>query len=132
MKNAWNFKIELESKNVFDEISEKYDIDIPEELREFIIENNAASPDANCVNINGVERVYSETLSFNMEETEATTFISVMDAINDQNYIPFALDPFGNVFCYSVEDKTISFYDHESDDIEDTNVSLTDFLDSLH
>ena len=132
MKNAWNFKIELESKNVFDEISEKYDIDIPEELREFIIENNAASPDANCVNINGVERVYSETLSFNMEETEATTFVSVMSAINDQNYIPFALDPFGNVFCYSVEDKTISFYDHESDAIEDTNVSLTDFLDSLH
>ena len=128
----WSFKIDLKTLDVFDSISEKYGFEFPQDLRNFIIENNAASPDANCVDIHGVERVYDETLSFNTEEDEVTTFYSIADVVDIQKYIPFALDPFGNLFCYSITKGTIAFYEHEEDDMVDTDLDLNAFLNSLH
>ena len=130
--NTWNFKIELESAGVFDRLSDEYGFDFPLDLQKFIIENNGASPEEDCVEINGVERVYDETLSFNEAEEEATTVFDVMKSIDNDDYVPFARDPFGNYFCYSVEKGTISFYDHEEDRIEDTDLSLEEFIKSLH
>ena len=130
--NTWNFKIELKTTDVFDKLSDDYGFDFPSDLQKFIIENNGASPEDDCVDINGVERVYDETLSFNETEEEATTVFDVMKSIDNNEYVPFARDPFGNYYCYSIENGTISFYDHEEAEIENTSLSLEDFIKSLH
>ena len=132
MDNKWNYKIDLKTLDVFDLVEKEYDIDFPNDLKTFIVEHNAASPDQYCVDVCGIERVYSETLSFNMEEPDATTFLSIKDAIKDRNYIPFALDPFGNFFCYSIKDSEISFYNHEEESFDNTGKSLDDFILSLY
>lgn len=128
MMNNWNYKIELRNTAVFDKISK----DFPDELKDFIIENNAASPDKNCIDINGVECVYDETLSFNEDETEASTVFSAMKAVNDKELIPFAKDPFGNHYCYSLSDGKVAFVDHEEDAVVETNLSLDEFIESLY
>lgn len=132
MGTNWNYKINLKDESVFNSIAKAYSCEFPSELKEFIIEHNASTPDANCVDINGIERVYDETLSFNDEETEASTFASASEAVDSHLYIPFAKDPFGNYFCYSIEKNTISFYSHEEQEMDDTNMRLEEFIDSLH
>ena len=132
MKNVWRFKIDLESESVFEDISREYGVVFPEDLKEFIVENNAASPVKNCVDINGVERVYSETLSFNKTEEDATAFEAVKNTIKDRKLIPFALDPFGNIFCYSLETGKIAFYEHEEGKVDKTNIDLNSFILELH
>ena len=132
MSTNWNYKIDLKDDNVFNTIAKEYDCEFPEDLKDFIIERNATTPDANCVDINGIERVYDETLSFNEKETEASTFASASEAVENHLYIPFAKDPFGNYFCYSIESNTISFYSHEEQEMDDTDLSLEEFIDALH
>ena len=132
MNNEWSFKIELRNPEIFKEIEDKYDVEFPDSLKEFIVLNNAASPNLNCVNINGIERVYAETLSFNEDEEEALTFSYVMDTIKNFKYIPFAVDPFGNYFCYALDKDTISYYEHEENVFSDTELSLGEFIDSLY
>ncbi len=132
MSMNWNYKIDLKDEKVFNTIESEYSCKFPTDLKKFIIEHNAATPDANCVDINGIERVYDETLSYNQEETDASTFTSASKAVGSHLYIPFAKDPFGNYFCYSVKTKTIAFYSHEEQEVDDTDLSLKEFIDSLH
>ncbi|MBO5609068.1 MAG: SMI1/KNR4 family protein [Eubacterium sp.] len=132
MDNKWNFKIDLENDEVFKAIGEKYGVEFPEALKEFIIQNNAASPDADCIVIDGIERVYGETLSFNEEETEASTFNDAKFAVEDNQYLPFAIDPFGNYFCYSLTTDTIVFYDCEENTYSDSNLNLNEFIRRLY
>lgn len=132
MRTEWNFKIELKDKNVFNNISSEFANAFPEDLKQFIIEHNASSPSNNCVDINGKERVYDETLSFNPEETEASTFSSAYEAVDNPAYIPFAKDPFGNYFCYAIKNGNIAFYFHEEQEMDETDMSLEEFINSLH
>lgn len=132
MNNKWNYKIDLKDERVFKDTEEKYGIEFPENLKEFIVRNNAASPDNDCVIVDGIERVYGETLSFNKEETEASTFDAAKSAVEDNQYLPFAIDPFGNYFCYSLDTDTIVFYDYEEDTYSDSNLTLEQFLESLY
>ena len=128
MENKWNFKIDLKNTDVFDKLKTHYGIDIPNELKSFIVEANASYPEKNLIMINGVERVFEAVLSYNEDETEA---VSVFDLIkNDEfkNTIPFGLDPFGNIFCYSLKENKVYFYDHEESNFEETNYSLPQFI----
>lgn len=132
MENNWKYKIDLKTNGVFDSISKKYGISFPEELKQFIIERNAASPDNDCVDINGVEHVYTETLSFNENDTEGTLVFPIMDLFDVKKVIPFARDPFGNYFCFSLEKGTIIYYEHEEQTYEDSGLNLSEFLQNLH
>ncbi|MCR4782557.1 MAG: SMI1/KNR4 family protein [Lachnospiraceae bacterium] len=131
MSNKWLFKIDLKDESVFDEYESVLQISFPEELKSFVIENNASSPELNGVEFNGVERVYDETLSFNRYEDEASTFLSAMNSVGNKAYLPFAKDPFGNYFCYCIENGTVCFYNHEEDNIEKGNISFKKFIEVL-
>ena len=130
MSVIWDFKIEIKDNKIFDKIAEQYKVDFPMELKDFIIQNNAASPDKGCVVINGVERVYEATLSFNEDDVEATTFESAMKSIGRFDYLPFAQDPFGNYFCHKISNGTISYYDQDEDTFSDSEYSLEEFIEN--
>ena len=130
--NKWMFKIELMDNTVFDKYENKYDISIPGELRAFVTENNAANPRDNLVIIAGTERVMDAILSFNENETDAVTFETIFSAMDNKAFIPFAMDPFGNVFCYDTTDKSIVFYDHEENRYENSEKNLKEFVDSMY
>ena len=132
MSNKWLFKIDLQDESVFEKYEKDYHMVFPSELKVFVEDNNACSPELNIVELNDIERVYDETLSFNAHEEEAVTFDSAMKAVNRKECIPFARDPFGNYFCYYTANATICFYNHEEDSIENTDISFQAFIDSLH
>lgn len=127
----WLFKIELKDQKVFEDIEKKKNIEFPDDLKQFIIDYNGASPRQRKIDINGRQRIYNNTLSFNENENEATTY-NDFDGIIEGDYIPFAMDPFGNAYLYSLSNKKVAFYDHEEDDIEESDFSLHDLIENLH
>lgn len=131
MSNNWRFKIDLKMADL-NKISEIIGIEIPIDLKEFIIKFNAASPEKDCINVNGIERIVDAVLSFNLEESEATTFLSVFKSMDNKQWIPFAIDPFGNYFCYSLVKNNISFWEHEENRMIETTHSLDEFVEMLY
>lgn len=128
----WDYKIQLDNLEVFEKIESQNTLKVPEDLKRFIIDNNGAYPTPNCVDINGVERVYDATLSFNEDDNVATTVFEALKIVDNPDYIPFAQDPFGNYFCYDWKNETISFYSNEESIMDDTDLNLEMFLKSLH
>ncbi len=132
MENKWDYKIDIKNEKAFATISEMIGTDFPEDLKEFILAHNAASPEMNCVDINDIEYGYDETLSFNEDEEEATTALFVLDNIECDGYIPFARDPFGNYFLYAIDSGNIAYYSHEEQSVDDSEMDLEMFISSLH
>ena len=69
---------------------------------------------------------------FNEKEVDAMTFISAFQAINDNSFIPFAIDPFGNFYCFSLKNHTIVYYEHEEKNVTETEYSVEQFVESLY
>ena len=132
MENTWNFKIELKDDKAFEKLSQFYGVDIPKELRDFIVEANASNPEKNLIDINGAERVFETVLSFNEGEEESPSVFDLLEDKASEPIIPFGIDPFGNMFYYSLTTNKILFYNHEEDEFEDTNYSLSEFLSGLY
>lgn len=132
MSNIWRYKIDLKDNSVFKKIEVNKGIVIPKEIKEFIIEHNGESPDDNCIVINGTERVLDSVLSFNEEELDAVNFDSAFNSINNKNLIPFAVDPFGNYYCFSLVHESVCYFKHEEQKIEITNYSIKKFIENLY
>ncbi len=132
MDNEWKYKIDLRDNDVFDKLSKLYKTPFPQELKSFIVENNAASPVNKIVDIDNGEIVFSSVLSFNSSETEALSIFDVIDSHKIATAIPFGMDPFGNLFYYSLINGKVIYQKHEEDVFIHTGYSLSEFLAKLH
>ena len=132
MSVKWSFKIDLNDNMTWERVEKATGESMPKDLKTFIEDNNAASPDKSCITINKDERVVDSILSFNEKESEAATFKSAYKSVGKKQMIPFAIDPFGNYFCYSLKTNKIVFYHQEGSVLEETNYSLKKFVDSLY
>lgn len=132
MDNVWKYKIEIENTNVFYDIEKERGIKIPDELKTFISDCNAATPSKYNFLIGTVEKVLGAVLSFNRGETDIDTIFSALTTIEDKDLIPFAIDPFGNYICYSLDNNTVVFWNHETNTVSSTEKGLREFLDSLY
>lgn len=132
MSIVWKYKIALDDEKCFDKYEKEYDVVFPLELRNFILENNAASPNRDCIMIGDKERVVDTILSFNEYEEEATTFSDVYKIMENKKAIPFAADPFGNYYCYLTDIGRICFYDHEESVYYPTEYTLARFIEALY
>ena len=132
MAITWKYKIDVADNNVFAEIEEKRNISFPTELRDFILETNAATPSSYHFMVGNNERVLGAILSFNYNESDTDTVFTAFSTIEDSNLIPFGIDPFGNYICYSLKDKTVVFWNHETNEVNSTDKTLNVFLDALY
>ena len=126
MEMIWKYKIELKDLQAFEEVETLRGIHIPEELKSFVTEHNAATPSLYHFMVGSTERVFGAVLSFDKTETEADTVYPALEAIKDKNLLPFAIDPFGNYICYQLD------RNHESDEVTSTGKGLDEFAESLY
>lgn len=131
-KDNWKYGIELRDRNVFDFLAQKYEIPFPEDLRSFIEENNAAYPEMSLIDVNGSERIFEYVLSFNETEDDALSVFDVLDTVSIKTALPFASDPFGNLFFYSLVNGRILYYDQDDDKYENTGYTLESLIEGLH
>lgn len=132
MKNTWKYKIAIADENVFKEISRNRRMHFPEALKSFIMENNAATPANYRFMVGSNERVFGAVLSFNRDESDVDSVFTALSVIKDPDLIPFGIDPFGNYICYSVKGNDVVFWDHETDSVESTGKTLSEFIDALY
>lgn len=131
MENNWKYKIELRDSSVFDKLAKLFGTSIPEDLRAFVIECNAAYPENNHILIEQNERIFQAVLSFNEYETEATSVFDLIDGSPVDSAVPFGLDPFGNVFYYSLADGKVLYWEHEENSVSRTEYSLDSLIANL-
>lgn len=132
MSIVWKYKIELKDEKVFCEIEKERNIKIPNELKKFIIEANAATPVKHCFDLQGTEKVFGSVLSFNRKEADTDSVFVALEVIKDKELLPFAIDPFGNYICYNLKTNTIDFWEHEVAKVYATKYKLEEFIDSLY
>lgn len=131
MNIEWKYKIDL-ADNALSEISSKYQVIIPDDLKELLKAANAATPSKTRFMLNVDEKVFGAVLSFNPNEKEADSFESAMNIGFEKNIVPFGIDPFGNYICYNTDNNCILFFDYEEDCFEEISASLGEFLSRLY
>ena len=132
MAITWKYKTDVSDISVFEEIKQKYGISVPDELKEFILKTNAATPSRYNFMVGNNERVLGAVLSFNHGEVDTDSVFTALDVMDNKKLMPFGVDPFGNYICYLLESKMIVFWDHETGRYEATGITLTTFEESLY
>ena len=127
---VWKYKIDLEDKTIFSKIEQSREIEIPEDLKQLGIDENAATPEKYCFMVGNNERVFGSVLSFNKSDDD--TVFKALDVVQDKNLLPFGIDPFGNYICLNLKSEEVVFFDHETDRIESTGKKLKQFIESLY
>ena len=94
------------------------------------MKTNAASPSKHKFMVGDTERVFGGVLSFNRDDSDSV--FSALRAVRDKDYLPFAVDPFGNFICYSLTNKKIYFWNHEKGTFDPTGYSLSKLIKSLY
>lgn len=132
MQLDWKYKIELDSDGVFEKMESALNEKIPEDLKRFVREHNAATPSAHKFMDGNSERVFGAVLDFNDKDTGTDLAIVAMKSVGDNTLLPFAIDPFGNYICLDLENQVVLFWDHETNDRTRVSETLDSFLDSLY
>ena len=88
MAITWNYKIEVSDNSVFEEIAKERQISFPDELKEFILKHNAATPSHYNFMVGNNERVLGAVLSFNHGEADTDSVYTALEAIEDRRLIP--------------------------------------------
>ena len=132
MNIVWKYKINLADRDVFAEIEKKRGIVIPDEVKDLIVEANAATPNKYNFMVKSSERVLGAILSFNKNEEDTDTVFTALEVVEDKNLFPFAIDPFGNYICVNLTTEEVVFWNHETGETSSTEKNINDFLKSLY
>ncbi len=132
MDIIWKYKIDVADESVFAVVEKERGITFPVDLKALILEANAATPSKHLFMAGAVEHVLGAVLSFNRNEPDTDSVFTALNAVEDRNLLPFAIDPFGNYLCYALQDGRIVFWDHETDGVTSTGLGLQAFLESLY
>lgn len=130
---TWKYVKALSSEQVIEQFEAAHHVNFPQDFVEVFRLYNGGRPNKKSfVTSAARERVLKTLLSFNQGDLETIyKAYDVVKAENDQ-LIPFASDPAGNLICYHVRDKSILFWEHETAETEKIADSFTDFLNGLY
>lgn len=131
MSDIWRYKEEIQDAKAFEKVEECYGITIPEEMKTFVKEHNGASPEKCVFRMGDREGVFGAVLSFDSGETQKATVYQAMDTVQDKTLLPFATDPFGDYICLSLENGSVVFWDHETDEKTCVGSDVRTFLSGL-
>lgn len=132
MSLDWKYKVALKDEGVYKKIEADRNTEVPKEVKDFIAENNGATPSKYKFKAGDDERVFGAVLSFNENEADGDSVFTALWAVEDKKLLPFGIDPFGNYICYRLSDKTVVFEEQESKEQTSTNMGLEEFINSLY
>ena len=131
---SWKYVSPLREGSEVEVLELKYCYQLPNDLRDCIIKNNAGVPTSSAFDMGeDKEKVFGGLLSFNVGDVDSIyDYISLfeIDGGKRLKMLPFALDPAGNFFC--IENGKVVFYDHENDKTTVVCNTFTDLLNMLY
>lgn len=137
MSNKWNY-VTKTTKEQIEKVEKEFNYKFKEEFKEFILKNNAGSPEKYVFDLpSRTEKCFGGLLSFN-ENDDDNIFSTNKKTIDDEIYptrttaLYVAGDPFGNLIGFDKTTDKVVFWDHELDTIEVINNDWFSFIDSLY
>jgi cell wall assembly regulator SMI1 len=136
----WKWVEEGAEKVDIKRIESKFNTTLPKDYVDLALKFNAGSPKQKYLKINSDKEYVFNALLNLMEGGDEPSLLETFNNIQDRlpdNIIPFGSDPFGNMFCFNLNDNppTVCFWDHEiaHQDIENsvTNIA-TNFKEFLN
>ena len=133
----WKYKEPLKDDQNIQDLEEYAEINLPADYTAFIREHNGATPKPRVLRLSNGRNVVLNRL-LRVEADEIDNIKDCMDALRNThrvaNLLPFADDPFGNLFCFECsrqEMKGIVFWDHEKNDTVKICTTFTELVDNL-
>lgn len=132
-------------KEIIEHIEKRLGIPFPEDYKECARINHGGTPVPDTFDLEEYgEGVVNRLLSFN--EDSPIYILNTWESLKTvhkqpKEIIPFANDPFGNIYCFdyreSESNPVIVFYDHETDPDDDMALTyvcdtFTELIESLH
>lgn len=128
MNINWKYVKPLNDQNAIDTFETKYNIKFPEDLKYVLKHNNGGRPSSKFFDIGTeTEHEFKTLLSFNYEDVE-----NIYDYLfpNNNELVPFATDPSGNLFC--CYKNAIYYWRHERNDTIRLADTFSGFLEKLY
>lgn len=124
----------LHKKQYISDVQTKVGYYFPDVFKEFVLTNNGGRPIKSFViSSRGKERHVMTFLSFNPDDRcsiwKEPTFNKGNSVFKN---IPFAIDDFGNSFCFNKLDNHICFVNHETLDEEFIAENFNEFINKLY
>ncbi len=134
MNTEWRFIKPLKCDGLIEEFEVDQDYEFPNAFKECIKKNNGGRPEKSTFDTDKTkERYMKSLLSFNKENS--VNIWSVNEWVKKElaeSYIAFAIDNFGNLICFDIDDNSIVFWDHETNKTESVAETFDEFLDKLY
>lgn len=127
---------ELNDQDISDAVT-VLSVQLPGDYLAFLRKHNGGRPMPNAVNISGrSDAVFEQLLRLDIQAPHGV--IKVWNALRGrtkEELVPFASDPFGNLFCFDYSDHlpcSVVFWNHESGSSTFVARSFSALLEMLH
>ena len=126
----WKYLKPLKELKSIQEVEKTYNVNIPQYLKNIILEYNGSRPELKCFDTQHYqEKALKSLLSYNKEDKEN---IYMFDDIFSKGYIPFAITEFGDLICIENKSGNIKLYMHEQDIFEYICETIGKFFEILY
>ncbi len=118
MNNEWKYVKRLNDDNAVKSFLDKYNVNLPEKLRDIIEKNNGGRPtNKRILTETNKEYVFKNLLSYNDNDLD-NVYSFYPSMFENKNIYPLAMDSSGNFICYEFSSEKIILLNHESGQIE--------------
>lgn len=134
MSIQWRYVKPLKETSLIEDFECAMTYEFPNSFKECILNNNGGRPSTSTFDTNKTkEREMKSLLSFNKEDKENIWSVNewVKSDLNNI-FIAFAIDNFGNLICFDVNNDSIVFWNHENNETELVAKSFDEFLGKLY
>lgn len=130
----WKYVKELKAVDLIGDYERLVKYVFCDSFKKCVITNNGGRPSKRLFDTDKAkERELKSFLSFNREDRETVWKIFEWNKEELTNqYIPFAIDNFGNMICFDVKNDKIVFVNHENMSVEIIANSFADFMNGLY
>lgn len=130
----WKYVKPLKSKKLIKNFESKFNYKFPNSFISIVNKYNGGRPEKALFDTYMFnQRAIKSLLSFNEGDKETMWKISEWNKSELNNeYISFAIDNFGNLICFSIEDNSVVFLELESLNVEKIADDFDTFINNLY
>jgi hypothetical protein len=129
-----NWKRVKPLKDSIEDFEKEQGVIVPAVLKEVIALHNGGRPSPEIIKTAaGKEVEIKSLLSFNKQDTE--TIYNVIGYFKERykgTLLPFASEPSGDYFCMNLNELTIVYWEHETNEVSKVSDSLNEFMGGLY